>query len=185
MSGTPAADPGPPARQSFLDRLDDLSARAARWLFHLAVYGGLPALVVLVTLDVILRYFFDAPIRWSRDANGLLLLITMFGALPHAWDAGYHIRMELIYERLHGLRRALADVTAALCGIVFFGLLAFQAARFVPFMARVHETGEDLLISMWPFMAYVGLSAVVFVLRLVSNPTARRQATASEQSAWI
>ncbi len=168
-----------------MDRLDRASERAARWLFNLAIYGGLPALVLLVTVDVVLRYFFDAPLRWSRDANGLLLLITMFGALPHAWDAGYHIRMELFYDRFRDRRRGLADVASALCGILFFGLLALQAARFVPFMAGVRETGEDLMIPLWPFMAFVSLSAFVFVGRLLANPAGGAPGADAEEGPWI
>ena len=80
--------------------LDRGSARASRWLYALGVYGALPALLGLVTVDVVLRYIFNSPLQWSRDANGLLLLITLFSALPAAWDNRHHIRMEIFYVRL-------------------------------------------------------------------------------------
>jgi len=152
--------------------LDAWSDRAAKWLFRLATYGGLPALVLLVTLDVVLRYAFDAPLRWGRNVNGLLLLVTMFGALPHAWDRGFHIRMELLHDRMRGAVRGWADVMAALSGIFVLGLLAVQSWRFVPYMARTGETGEELLVPFWPFMAFMGTCALVFVLRMLSNPQA-------------
>ena len=92
----------------------------------------LPSLVVLVTLDVALRYLFNAPLQWGRDVNGLLLLMTIFGALPHAWDRASHIRMEVLYVRLSGARRRSVDVLASVSGIIVFGLMAVQGARFVP-----------------------------------------------------
>jgi len=156
-----------------IDRIDRWSGRASLALFRLAAYGGLPALVVLVTLDVALRYLFDAPLRWGRNVNGLLLLVTMFSALPHAWDEGYHIRMELLYNRTRGKTRGLADILASLAGIWVFGLLAAQALRFVPYMWRTHETGEELLLPVWPLMGFMGLCGLVFVLRLLSNPRGR------------
>jgi TRAP-type C4-dicarboxylate transport system permease small subunit len=156
-----------------LDRIDRWSDHAARTLFRFAAYGGLPSLVLLVTLDVVLRYVFDAPLRWGRNVNGLLLLLSMFAALPHAWDRGYHIRMELLYERTRGAVRGWADVTAAVTGIFVFGLLLAQAWRFVPYMARTGETGEELLLPIWPAMAFVGFCALVFVARLLCNPQAR------------
>ncbi|MFV1988772.1 MAG: TRAP transporter small permease [Gemmatimonadota bacterium] len=156
-----------------IDRLDRWSDRAARALFRLAAYGGLPSLVVLVTLDVALRYLFDAPLRWGRNVNGLLLLGSMFAALPHAWDRGYHIRMELVYERSRGALRGWADVTAALTGIFVLALLVVQSWLFVPYMARTGETGEELLLPMWPAMAFMGLCALVFAARVLSNPQAR------------
>lgn len=155
-----------------MDRIDQWSDAAARALFRLATYGGLPALVALVTLDVVLRYVFDAPLRWGRNVNGLLLLVTMFSALPHAWDRGFHIRMELLHDRMKGAVRGWADVVAALCGIFVLGLLFVQAWLFVPYMARTGETGEELLVPVWPVMGFMGACALVFVLRMLSNPQA-------------
>jgi len=154
---------------------DRWSDRAARGLFLVCVRGGLPALVVLVTLDVVLRYVFDAPLGWARDVSGLLLLISMFSALPHAWDRGYHIRMELFYTRTRGAVRGIADIASALSGIVVLALLAAQAFAFVPYMMRTGETAEDLLIPVWPFMGFMGVCAVVFVARLIANPSGRPQ----------
>lgn len=167
-----------------LELIDRWSARAALYLYRLGVFGGLPALVGLVTVDVLLRYLFNAPLRWSRDANGLLLLITLFGALPHAWDRGYHIRMELVHSRLSGRRRQMADLLSALSGIIVFGALVVQSARFVPYMAITWETGEDLMMPLWPFMAFMGLCSLVFVARLLSNPEGE-PADGEAESEWM
>jgi len=152
---------------------DVWSARLSRKLFLLGIYVMLPALVVLVTTDVVLRYVFDAPLQWARDVNGLLLLMSIAAALPHAWDRAYHIRMEVAYERFPpGLKRSV-DVLSAFAGVVFFGLMAFQAAAYVPFMMRTGETGEDLLWPLWPYMAFMSLCAALTVVRLIVNPSMR------------
>ena len=130
----------------------------------------MPALVVLVTLDVALRYLFNAPLQWGRDVNGLFLLMTIFCALPHAWDRAYHIRMEVFYLRLSDTRRRTVDVLASVAGIIVFGLMAVQGARFVPFMIATGETGEDLDAPLWPFMGILSACAVVMVARVFSNP---------------
>ena len=144
-------------------------------LFRVAVDAALPALMVIVTLDVILRYVFNSPLPWGRDVNGLLLLITIFSALPHAWDQGYHIRMEVFYDRLHGRSRNLADVATGVAGILFFALMGAQALRFTPYMRATGETGEDLLIPVWPFMAYMGICSLVLAARLMANPSGEEQ----------
>jgi TRAP-type C4-dicarboxylate transport system permease small subunit len=150
---------------------DVWSARLARQLFRLGIYVMLPSLVVLVTTDVVMRYVFDAPLQWARDVNGLFLLMSIAAALPHAWDRAYHIRMEVAYERFPpGLKRSV-DVLSAFAGVVFFGLMAFQAAAYVPFMMRTGETGEDLLWPLWPYMAFMGICAALTVVRLIANPS--------------
>jgi TRAP-type C4-dicarboxylate transport system permease small subunit len=157
------------------DLVDRASMRMARELFRVGTYVMLPALVVLVTLDVVLRYVFDSPLQWARDVSGLFLLMAISAALPHAWDRSYHIRMEVVYDRFSERRRQLVDVLSAVSGIVFFGMIAVQAARYVPFMMRTGETGEDLLWPLWPYMAFMGLCALVTVARLFANPAATAQ----------
>lgn len=152
------------------ESLDSWSERASYELFRLGIYVTMPALVVLVTLDVALRYVFTAPLEWGRDVNGLLLLMTIFCALPHAWDRAYHIRMEVFYIRLSRKGRLRANVLGSVAGIVVFGLMAVQAALFVPFMIVTGETGEDLRLPIWPFMAFLCLCASVLVARLFANP---------------
>ena len=92
---------------TWLDRvaseMDRWSARLSSVLFALSIYVTMPGLIVLVTLDVILRYIFNAPLQWGRDANGLLLMMTIFFALPHAWDRAYpvsytHLTLPTIYS---------------------------------------------------------------------------------------
>ena len=151
----------------FIDRWSD---KLARRLFAASVYVTLPALVALVTLDVALRYVFNAPLQWGRDVNGLLLLMTIFCALPRAWDRAYHIRMEVFYVRLSGTRRWAVDVLASVAGIIVFGLMAIQGARFVPFMIATGETGEDLDLPLWPFMGILSACACVMAARVFANP---------------
>ena len=149
---------------------DAWSDRISKVLFRVAVDAALPALMALVTLDVVLRYVFNTPLPWGRDVNGLLLLITIFSALPHGWDMGYHIRMEVFYNRLGRRPRIWADIATGAAGILFFGLMGIQALRFAPYMASTGETGEDLILPVWPFMAYMGFCSLVLVARLIGNP---------------
>jgi TRAP-type C4-dicarboxylate transport system permease small subunit len=154
------------------DWLDRVSERLSYEMFRFGIYVTMPALVVLVTSDVMLRYIFNAPLQWARDVNGVLLLIGIFCAMPHAWDRAYHIRMEVFYERMTPAQRRMADILSSMAGIAFFGLMAVQAALFVPFMMQTGETGEDWNFVLWPFMGVVSLCAFAMVARLFSNPAA-------------
>lgn len=170
-----------------LQALDRGSARAAGILYAIGVRAALPALLTFVTLEVVLRYGFNSPLHWSRDVNGLLLLITLFSTLPQAWDRGYHIRMEILHRRLRGAWRSLADALSALAGLVFFGLMSIQAVGFARYMFVTGETGEDLSVALWPFMVYVAVCGLVLCARLVANPEAAHEAGEDngESDQWI
>ena len=167
--------------------LDRGSAQAAAALHAIGVRAALPALLAFVTLEVVLRYGFNSPLQWSRDVNGLLLLITLFSTLPHAWDRGFHIRMEIVHRRLRGRWRSLADALSALAGLVFFGLMSVQAVGFARYMFVTGETGEDLSVALWPFMVYVAICGLVLCARLVANPEAAHEAGEAdgESDQWI
>lgn len=156
-----------------LELLDVVSGRLSLALTRFAAFVTLPILMVFVSVDVAMRYLFDSPIRWAADANGLLLLVTVASALPYAWDRGYHIRMEIVYARLRGRSRGVADIAAAGLGAAFFVATGIQAFRFAPYMARTQETGQDLLIPVWPFMAYLGFCMLLLAARLIANPEMR------------
>ena len=170
-----------------IEKLDRGSARAARALYAVGVRAALPALLALVTLEVVLRYGFNSPLQWSRDVNGLLLLITLFSTLPHAWDRGYHVRMEIVHRRLRGRWRSVADAVSALTGLVFFGLMSIQAVRFARYMFVTGETGEDLGMVLWPFMVFVAICGLVLCARLVANPEAWQEADRDDGASgqWI
>jgi TRAP-type C4-dicarboxylate transport system permease small subunit len=158
----------------WLDRtagsIDRVSERMSHEMFRFGIFVTMPALVVLVTLDVVLRYVFNAPLQWARDVNGVLLIISIFCAMPHAWDRAYHIRMEVFYSRFSATRRRMADVLSSVSGMIFFGFMAVQAARFVPFMIQTGETGEDWNFVLWPFMGVVSFCSFVMAARVFSNP---------------
>lgn len=168
-------------RRGGLDRaadfVDRVSAAVSEGMFKLGTYVIMPALVVLVTTDVALRYVFNAPLQWARDVNGILLIVSLLCAMPHAWDRGYHIRMEVFYTRFTTRHRKMADVLSSVSGLVFFGFMAVQAARFVPFMIQTGETGEDWDFVLWPFMAVVSFCAFVMVARVFSSPTGEDRGT--------
>ena len=42
-------------------------------------------------------------------------------------------------------------------------------------MAITGETGEDLLLPIWPFMAYMGFCSLVLAARLLGNPSGEEQ----------
>ena len=167
------------------DAIDRWSMQTSRWLCNIAVYGALPGLFIFVTLDVVLRYAFNSPLQWSRDVSGLLLLVTLFSALPYAWDQGYHIRMEILHARLARHLRNAADIVSAAAACSFLLLLGIQAVMFSYYMFLVDETGEDLNALVWPFMLYVAICGFVFAARVISNPSAEKVASDGASTEWI
>ncbi len=146
------------------------------------MFFGMPALMVLVGTDVALRKIFSAPLPWGNEVGSLLLLIVFLASLPHTTRTGGHIRMDLFYGRMTGGTRRGADALTGVCGLVFAGVLGYQAFATA---ARMHRLGDgaDLIdIPFWPFAVFMGLCgtflAVQFATQIVNAVRPPRQAGA-------
>jgi len=150
-----------------LSRLTGFLNRFSERCHDLGTTVFLPLMILLITLNVVMRYVFNAPISWGEEMDGLLLFLVLFLSMTFTWDQKRHIRMEIVYVKLKGGWRSLADLAAGITGIIFFGLLGVQCIRDVPYMIKTHETGEELGFPLWPFRIIMALISIVFVLKLV------------------
>ena len=151
--------------------LDIFSRKLSLFLYKISIYFSLPLLFFLVCLEVIMRYIFNNPLEWSNDINGLLLLITLFSALPHGWDRGYHIRMEMFYEKMSDKNKSISNLFSSISGVIFFLMLSIQSYFFSNYMFLTSETGEDINLYLWPFMLFIGICSLIFALRIIANTT--------------
>ena len=65
---------------------------------YLAAALGLAAMGALYCMEVVFRYFLNAPTRWSLEFITYLMLIVTFLAIPHAVRAGTHIAVTLLAD---------------------------------------------------------------------------------------
>ncbi len=151
------------------ERIDKAASFPGRLLHWAGIFAGIPALVVLVGFDVLLRYGFNAPLLWGNEVSALLLLVVFFASLPHCSAENGHIRMELVYERLGRRARHGADALSALCGLIFSALLAYQAFVSSAEMARYGEGAEMIDLSYWPFAVFMGGCGTILSLRFAAR----------------
>lgn len=156
-------------------RLISFLTSFSKWCHEFGTLVALPLMAIIITADVILRYFFNSPLAWGEEVIGLLLFLVLMLSMTFAWDVNKHIRMELVYVRLGPKWRAISDVATGLSGIVFFGLLGIQSIRDIEYMLKTNEGSEILHIPFWPFRALLALISFVFVMKLIYYIAAGRK----------
>ena len=139
----------------------------SRWCHEFGTLLVLPSMALIITVDVVARYFFNSPLPWGEEINGLLLFLVLMLSMTYTWDKGRHIRMELLYVRLRGTSRVVADLATGVTGIVFFAFLGVQSVRDIDYMRRTNEGTEVLQIQLWPFRALMAVICAVFVFKLL------------------
>jgi len=87
--------------------------RLTVWGVQLAMVA-LAMMVSAYVLEVVLRYGFNTPTRWSSDLVSYLLLFITFMALPQVTASGGHVAVTALLERISpGRQRHAARVMAA------------------------------------------------------------------------
>lgn len=106
---------------------------AHRWLSrleYLLVAGAAASIFVMMivtSIDVVMRYAFDAPLSWSFDLIAHYLLRTAF-LFGFAWclSTGHHICVGFVARHLPGSAYHLFQTVGALGGAAIFGLAAWH-----------------------------------------------------------
>ena len=110
---------------------------------------------VLYCMEVVFRYFLNAPTRWSLEFITFLMLIVTFLAIPHAVRGGMHIAVTLLadlyprYAEPHPVRHERRSAPMLCAFIAYISL--HRERRAVPGLDRDHRQHPD------PEMVAVGL----------------------------
>jgi TRAP-type C4-dicarboxylate transport system permease small subunit len=140
--------------------------KLSRWLHQAGTIFFIPLMIVIITLDVVLRYFFRSPLIWAQDANGLLLLIVFWANFTYTWDEGKHLIMDIFYRKFKGRWKAGADIMANGMGMIFTGILGVKCIMSIPNMIRLNEMGTMFYIPFWPFTAFMAFCSFLLFLEL-------------------
>lgn len=139
-------------------------------LIGLAMSLLIPAMMLVITYEVVLRYFLRSPTVWAFDTA-----IFMFGYVgllsgAYALKHGLHINVDILHARFSARRRAVIDsITAPL--VCFFLVLVIVYGWRSGWDAWSHGARRP---SEWGpplghFMLMIPLGALLLLLQAVAN----------------
>jgi TRAP-type mannitol/chloroaromatic compound transport system permease small subunit len=170
-SGTPSA---PRASGDFpsafyatirhIDRFSDLTGR----LFALTQIF----LVVTITYEVVMRYFFRAPTVWVFESSSMANGSSFMLACGYALYKGAHVRTDIFWDKFSERRKGFIDLVSYL--VLFFPTMIFLMAVGVDGAWHSYITGERSQESiwraiMWPFRSAIPLAALLFMVQGASE----------------
>jgi C4-dicarboxylate transporter DctQ subunit len=144
--------------------LDRLVCSLGKLLNGIGALILLPALTLMMTADVVLRYVFNAPLSWGLEASTLLLLVLFLSGLVEAFRNGAHIRMDLVYRNLPDAGKRIVTLIYCLLAIGTFLLVARKGFEEAHFLLGISQVTQYLHIPQWIFYAAIALVATLFVL---------------------
>lgn len=144
---------------------------AMRRLYGASAVVLVPLMMLVVTADTILRYFAAMPLVWAHDLTGLLLLLVYVSALPYSWPGGFHVRMDMLYDKFPRSIRRGVDAIAALAALGMGAILAYQGVLQAIRGFNGGDTTPATKILLWPFASAIALMAGLFCVSLLIHIT--------------
>jgi TRAP-type C4-dicarboxylate transport system permease small subunit len=140
-----------------------------RLAFAVLLVGGLGMLMsmFLGVADVVGTQIIHVPVPGPKELTESTMVVIVFGALTYAQIRRAHIRVELLYTRMGPRVQAAMDVFAGLCGLVFFGLLLWQAYNEAQYSLQIGEATDGLIrFPLYPARIVLAAGTGLLVLRL-------------------
>lgn len=152
------------------------SARIGGWVSRvssaLGIVSGVVVLViaVLMTIDIVMRYFFNSPFIFTFEMCNYLLALAVFSSFAAAFEKGRQLRIEVFTERLpRRLQFWLRQVTLIL-GTIFTAIWAWQIFIFVRECYLFHRRSSVLRIFIWkPQLAMLVGVVMLFLVVLLGT----------------
>lgn len=164
IAGAPGGAAGP-ARAFVLrvERVVDLIGRAASWLTL--------AIVVLMAIDVLMRYAFSIGSVWAQELEWHLLAPLVLFGMTYALLKGEHVRVDVFYARYSPRTQAAVDLLSALLAIAMAALVIRYSIQFVTQSYVINEISSDPggLTHRWVLKALIPVGFAVFGLMAVAQ----------------
>src|SRR3546814_8416493 len=104
-----------------------LIVRAVAWPLRASVITAAAIMLVCITIQVVMRYVFGQTPSWSEEMAVLMFAWTTLGGLALGIHEGFHVRLSLALEPLHGAVRLWAERGIDVIVSDFGALLAWCA----------------------------------------------------------
>ena len=136
------------------------ASKAAALLSGLATL----ALAVLISYDVLMRYFFNRPQLIVDEVGPFLLLLVIFGGVAQTFRSGGHVRVDLVTSHLRPAVRAWLRVVNLTIGVVFLAVVIWVTTQSALTAFRYGRVSAVLLYPLWVPMLLIPAGLLLMAL---------------------
>jgi TRAP-type mannitol/chloroaromatic compound transport system permease small subunit len=118
-----------------IERFVDAVGRATSWVALV--------IVVLMAINVVLRYLFSVGTVWSQELEWHLLVPLVLFGMSYALRHGDHVRVDILYARFSDRTKVLVDLLSALLTAVISILVIWLSIHYVQQAWVIDEGSAD------------------------------------------
>ncbi|MBN2062926.1 MAG: TRAP transporter large permease subunit [Deltaproteobacteria bacterium] len=138
---------------------------------------GVAALFLMVSstfIDVIMRYFFNSPIRYVGEGVGIMMIIAVFFAVAHTQNMRAYVKVDVITSLLAPKTLLMVEFITSILGLVIFAVVIWQCIVEISWVLEnnvIHT--QSVPISKAPFLIVIILGCISLWLILLRDILAR------------
>lgn len=156
------ADSATQGVRSSIERFIDLTGRATSWLSLV--------IVVLMAVNVVLRYLFSYGSVWAQELEWHLLAPLILFGMSYALLHGEHVRVDVFYADFSERKKLLVDLISALLCIAISVIVIWLSMDYVRAAYVIGEKSADPggLTHRWILKSLIPLGFVFLILQSVA-----------------
>ena len=145
--------------------------RISVWTGH-GVSFLLPALIISIVYEVIVRYVFNSPTIWSFTVSYMMGTIIIALGMCYLHESRGNVRVDLFYNRFPRKLQLWLDV--GLTGVLFFPLIFMLTKVWFDDTLHAFEVGEVPITGifyplLWPMKALITIGFALLFLQGLAN----------------
>jgi len=136
--------------------------------------ASLVLFTAVFNLEVVRRYFLNAPSVWSQDVIGVCALAATFLAMPYVTMKQGHVRIDILVQKMSpGAARMVTAVSVVLALVVLLAVAWITGTEACKQFQRGTMTASSIAIPKWPLLAVMTWGFLSSGLHLLSLPFTR------------
>lgn len=120
--------------------------------------------VILVSLQIIARYFLNFSIPWSEELSRYLFIWQVWLGTSYAQRGGKHLKVEIFYSLMRPVGRKIIKITSDVIFMLFSIFLTYNGFSLV--MALVHRNSISPAMEIPMYFVYLSLPISNLVLSI-------------------
>ena len=133
--------------------------------------SGLATLVLalLISFDVLMRYFLNRPQLIVDEVGPFLLLLVVFGAAAQTYRVGGHVRVDLVTSHLPPAARAWLRLLNLGLGLLFLAVVIWVTTQSALTAYRYGRVSAVMLYPLWVPMLLIPAGLLLMALCMVGT----------------
>ena len=131
---------------------------------------GCFTIMVIIVLNVIARYIFQAPFYWAEEIAAVFMVLVSLFPAAELWKQGVHINFAIVQKALSVSLRKWLEISICLLSLIFSGVLAWQGLS-ATHLVWIQDMKEPSLLGtpLWIPYFFLVLGVGALFLRVLSS----------------